>query len=120
MDWVDQIMDIDGDKVALRKKFPASYESVEGYNNISSVIYSYSFYILIFRALLLDPLSSNQTFLSSPAQPTNSSISQTNSSQNPPEPNIDLELDIKVFINSGKCVLHTKDSITVKDEDVKT
>lgn len=31
MDWVDQIMDIDGEKVSLRKKFPASYESVEGY-----------------------------------------------------------------------------------------
>lgn len=30
MDWVDQIMDIDGEKVSLRKKFPASYESVEG------------------------------------------------------------------------------------------
>lgn len=30
IDWVDQIMDIDGEKVSLRKKFPASYESVEG------------------------------------------------------------------------------------------
>lgn len=29
------------------------------------------------------------------------------------EPNVDLELDVKVFINSGKCVLHTKP----KDED---
>ena len=26
------------------------------------------------------------------------------------EPNIDFELDIKVFIDSGKCVLHPKDS----------
>ncbi|XP_050361994.1 transmembrane protein KIAA1109 homolog isoform X3 [Nymphalis io] len=26
------------------------------------------------------------------------------------EPNIDFELDVKVHINSGKCVLHTKDS----------
>lgn len=27
----------------------------------------------------------------------------------PQEPNIDFELDIKVFVNSGKCVLHTKE-----------
>jgi hypothetical protein len=26
------------------------------------------------------------------------------------EPSIDLELDFKVFINSGKCVLHTRDT----------
>lgn len=31
------------------------------------------------------------------------------------EPNVDFELDIKVFIDSGKCVLHPKD----KDEDNK-
>lgn len=30
--------------------------------------------------------------------------------QKPQEPNIDFELDIKVLVNSGKCVLHTKDS----------
>ena len=30
-------------------------------------------------------------------------------SQKPQEPNIDFELDVKVLINSGKCVLHTKD-----------
>ncbi|XP_022257396.1 uncharacterized protein KIAA1109-like, partial [Limulus polyphemus] len=29
--------------------------------------------------------------------------------QPPVEPNIDFELDIQVFFNSGKCVLHTKD-----------
>lgn len=28
----------------------------------------------------------------------------------PHEPNIDFELDVKVLINSGKCVLHTKES----------
>lgn len=27
----------------------------------------------------------------------------------PHEPNIDFELDVKVLINSGKCVLHTKE-----------
>jgi len=37
--------------------------------------------------------------------------------QKPQEPNIDFELDVKVFINSGKCVLHTKDS--VKDDEIK-
>ena len=30
------------------------------------------------------------------------------------EPNVDFELDIKVFIDSGKCVLHPKDS---KDDE---
>ncbi|XP_041971055.1 transmembrane protein KIAA1109 homolog isoform X2 [Aricia agestis] len=33
------------------------------------------------------------------------------------EPNIDFELDVKVHINSGKCVLHTKDP--VRDDDIK-
>lgn len=37
--------------------------------------------------------------------------------QKPQEPNIDFELDVKVFINSGKCVLHTKDS--VKEDEIK-
>jgi len=32
------------------------------------------------------------------------------------EPNIDFELDVKVLINSGKCVLHTKDP---KEEELK-
>ena len=30
--------------------------------------------------------------------------------QKPHEPNIDFELDVKVLINSGKCVLHTKEA----------
>lgn len=34
------------------------------------------------------------------------------SSKNSSEPSVDLELDFKVFINSGKCVLHTRDSRT--------
>ncbi|XP_046402633.1 transmembrane protein KIAA1109 isoform X3 [Ischnura elegans] len=33
------------------------------------------------------------------------------------EPNIDFELDVKVLINSGKCVLHTKDPS--KEEELK-
>jgi hypothetical protein len=30
--------------------------------------------------------------------------------KNSSEPSVDLELDFKVFINSGKCVLHTRDT----------
>jgi hypothetical protein len=41
----------------------------------------------------------------------------TGATQKPQEPNIDFELDVKVFINSGKCVLHTKDS--VKEDEIK-
>lgn len=33
------------------------------------------------------------------------------------EPNIDFELDVKVFINSGKCVLHTKDQ--AREDELK-
>lgn len=32
------------------------------------------------------------------------------------EPHIDFELDVKIFFNSGKCVLHTKDQ--VKNEEL--
>ncbi|KAF4529364.1 hypothetical protein B566_EDAN016813 [Ephemera danica] len=35
----------------------------------------------------------------------------------PQEPNIDFELDVKVLISSGKCVLHTKD--VARDEEIK-
>lgn len=48
---------------------------------------------------------------------TGSNLSQSTVSQKPQEPNIDLELDVKVFINSGKCVLHTKDQI--REEEIK-
>lgn len=34
--------------------------------------------------------------------------------QKPHEPNIDFELDVKVVVNSGKCVLHTKESADEK------
>lgn len=47
---------------------------------------------------------------------SNSNVSQL-VTQKSPEPNIDLELDVKVFINSGKCVLHTKDN--VREEEAK-
>lgn len=39
------------------------------------------------------------------------------SSSKPQEPNIDFKLDVKVFINSGKCVLHTKDP--AKEDEIK-
>ncbi|KAL7044402.1 hypothetical protein ACKWTF_001906 [Chironomus riparius] len=35
--------------------------------------------------------------------------STQSNTQKPHEPNIDFELDVKVVINSGKCVLHTKE-----------
>ncbi|KAK5638052.1 hypothetical protein RI129_012347 [Pyrocoelia pectoralis] len=44
-------------------------------------------------------------------------VSQPGMTQKSQEPNIDLELDVKVLIKSGKCVLHTKD--VVRDEDIK-
>ncbi|XP_054257192.1 bridge-like lipid transfer protein family member 1 [Macrosteles quadrilineatus] len=48
-------------------------------------------------------------------QTTQSLLFSAPSCQKPLEPNIDFELDVKVLINSGKCVLHTKDS-TREDE----
>uniref|UniRef100_A0A8D9BQV3 Uncharacterized protein KIAA1109 n=1 Tax=Cacopsylla melanoneura TaxID=428564 RepID=A0A8D9BQV3_9HEMI len=50
---------------------------------------------------------------------TNSGVDGVKSQQQPKpqEPNIDFELDVKVFINRGKCVLHTKDN--TRDDDPK-
>lgn len=62
------------------------------------------FFILTNNCLGRDDFLLNPLFLSG-------------TSQKPQEPNIDFELDVKVFINSGKCVLHTKDS--AKDDDIK-
>ncbi|XP_066144647.1 bridge-like lipid transfer protein family member 1 isoform X4 [Euwallacea fornicatus] len=98
LDWVDHL-DIDGEKVTLRKKMPASYECVEG-------------------AMLMDAFDVDQALTSSPVQAINSqNVSQSTGPQKCQEPNVDLELDVKVFINSGKCVLHTKDH--VKEEEIK-
>uniref|UniRef100_A0A6P7G1L5 Transmembrane protein KIAA1109 homolog isoform X3 n=1 Tax=Diabrotica virgifera virgifera TaxID=50390 RepID=A0A6P7G1L5_DIAVI len=93
-DWVDQI-NIDGQKVTLRKKLPASYESVDG-------------------SILSDSFS-DQALGSTPFQSGNMNTSSI--TQKAQEPNIDLELDVKVFINSGKCALHTKDP--VREEEAK-
>ncbi|BES96456.1 Fragile site-associated protein C-terminus [Nesidiocoris tenuis] len=48
---------------------------------------------------------------------TGSSPSTAPAQQKPTEPNIDFELDVKVLINRGKCVLHTKDQI--KEDELK-
>ncbi|KAK4878280.1 hypothetical protein RN001_010786 [Aquatica leii] len=93
LDWVDHLT-VDGEKVELRKKLPPSYESDEG-------------------SVLLDSIHGSP----SNSMPNTSNITQSGMSQKPQEPNIDLELDVKVFINSGKCVLHTKDA--VREEDIK-
>ncbi|XP_050315619.1 transmembrane protein KIAA1109 isoform X2 [Anthonomus grandis grandis] len=96
LNWVDQL-DIDGEKVTLRKKLPASYEFGEG-------------------SLLMDNFNLDQVLTSSPVQTASANVSQTTGPQKCTEPNVDLELDVKVFINSGKCVLHTKDH---KEEEIK-
>lgn len=96
LDWIDQL-DIDGEKVTLRKKLPASYESVDG--------------------SLLDNFEMDQALNSSPIQ-TNANFSQgTAGPQKCQEPTVDLELDVKVIINSGKCVLHTKDQL--REDEIK-
>ncbi|KAJ8729122.1 hypothetical protein PYW08_000703 [Mythimna loreyi] len=46
-----------------------------------------------------------------------SSEKQTSKSKTT-EPNIDFELDVKVYINSGKCVLHTKEP-SKEDDSIK-
>lgn len=49
--------------------------------------------------------------------PTSSTSSPYYLSQKSQEPNIDFELDVKVLINRGKCVLHTKDP--AKEDELK-
>ncbi|KAK9502019.1 hypothetical protein O3M35_012630 [Rhynocoris fuscipes] len=48
---------------------------------------------------------------------TGSSPSTATVQQKPTEPNIDFELDVKVLINRGKCVLHTKDQ--AREDEMK-
>lgn len=69
---------------------------------------------LSFSAPLLEPnMRSDPAGASSPMSPYMTAM------QKPQEPNIDFELDVKVLINSGKCVLHTKDASVVKDDEMK-
>jgi hypothetical protein len=98
IDW-SEYLDIDGEKIMLRKKLPASCESVEE------------------GSTLMDNYSTDQGLNASPFQSATSSVPQSSGPQKAQEPNIDLELDVKVFINSGKCVLHTKDP--VREEEIK-
>lgn len=94
LDW-GEYLDIDGEKIMLRKKLPASCESVDDKSNG------------------IEDFASNQGGNSSGYQ----AATMSGTAQKAQEPNIDLELDVKVFINSGKCVLHTKDPI--KEEELK-
>jgi hypothetical protein len=71
---------------------------------------SFITFFLYFSVPLLDSYQKEQGGGTSPA-------SYTAAFQKPQEPNIDFELDVKVFINSGKCVLHTKDP--AKDDELK-
>lgn len=89
INWVDQL-EIDNEKVQLRKKIPSTDSTDE----------------------ILDSLNIESPINQKP--PTTLPTSTPVKSQ---EPNIDLELDVKVFINSGKCVLHTKDPI--REEEIK-
>jgi hypothetical protein len=59
-----------------------------------------SFITFFYSVPLLDTFGKDQT---------SSASSSYFMQQKPHEPNIDFELDVKVLINSGKCVLHTKD-----------
>lgn len=62
----------------------------------------------IFSAPLLDSFGREQSSTTSSPYIT---------PQKTQEPNIDFELDVKVLINSGKCVLHTKDP--GKEDEIK-
>ncbi|XP_024891805.1 uncharacterized protein KIAA1109-like isoform X13 [Temnothorax curvispinosus] len=94
LEWPETI-EIEGERVELRKKnrdisCTSSYDSMEG------------------NAPLLDSFGKEQA---------SSTSSPFITSQKTQEPNIDFELDVKVLINSGKCVLHTKDP--GKEDEIK-
>jgi len=61
----------------------------------------------LYSAPLLDSFGKEQA----------SSTSPFITNQKTQEPNIDFKLDVKVLINSGKCVLHTKDP--GKEDEIK-
>nr|XP_033335326.1 transmembrane protein KIAA1109 homolog isoform X11 [Megalopta genalis] len=94
LDW-PQTIEIEGERVELRKKSrdiscTSSYDSMEG------------------NAPLLDSFAKEQS---------SSTSSPYITAQKPQDPNIDFELDVKVLINSGQCVLHTKDP--GKEDEIK-
>lgn len=85
-------------------------------NSTCSFIHFSSFLVIIlFRPnLASEAFSGDQHLSASPLHAAGEAVPQPPKQQ---EPNIDLELDVKVFINSGKCVLHTRDA--VRDEEIK-
>ncbi|XP_076663219.1 transmembrane protein KIAA1109 homolog tweek isoform X13 [Andrena cerasifolii] len=94
LEWPESI-EIEGERVELRKKSrdvscTSSYDSMEG------------------NAPLLDSFGKEQS---------SSTSSPYITPQKTQEPNIDFELDVKVLINRGKCVLHTKD--LGKEDEIK-
>nr|CAD7395790.1 unnamed protein product [Timema poppensis] len=88
-------INIGGEKVELRRK-PSAY---------MTTMYDHAEY----NIPLLDSSSKDQGG-TSPGP-------YVSAFQKPQEPSIDFELDVKVFVNSGKCVLHTKDPS--RDDELK-
>jgi protein associated with RNAse G/E len=66
------------------------------------LIYFYPKYIFDLLPLLFTSSGGIHSHVHNPSIGSGGSKSST-------EPNIDFELDVKVFIDSGKCVLHPKD-----------
>lgn len=86
---------------------------IVGQTQIMAVIWMQGNYVLNFKIIFIHQIKyyfDRDDFLVNP-------LFVSGAIQKPQEPNIDFELDVKVFINSGKCVLHTKDS--VKEDEIK-
>ncbi|XP_034234984.1 transmembrane protein KIAA1109 isoform X3 [Thrips palmi] len=104
LDWTpgSSHMDVDGETVELRRKPNTLGTPSQSQDSIDGC------------APLLEPnLRTDPAGASSPMSPYMVAL------QKPQEPNIDFELDVKVLINSGKCVLHTKDSSVAKEDEMK-
>ncbi|XP_052121267.1 transmembrane protein KIAA1109 isoform X3 [Frankliniella occidentalis] len=105
LDWTpgSSHIDVDGERVELRRKPNTLATPSQSQDSIDGC------------APLLEPNPRAEPGgASSPMSPYMTAM------QKPQEPNIDFELDVKVLINSGKCVLHTKDaSKDAKEDEVK-
>lgn len=127
MEWPETI-EIEGERVELRKKnrdtsCTSSYDSMEG-KYVFSIIAKYVHMKYIRPFILLTTLLITLPFLFSAPLLDSFGKEQASSTSSPyiisqkaQEPNIDFELDVKVLINSGKCVLHTKDP--GKEDEIK-
>ncbi|XP_034943286.1 transmembrane protein KIAA1109 homolog isoform X1 [Chelonus insularis] len=82
LQWPETI-DIDGEQVEIRRKNRLDMSNASSYNSMDG------------NVPLIQTSTASSPYIAMP--------------QKPQEPNIDFELDVKVLINSGKCVLHTKD-----------